>query len=161
MIKKEHQGFSSHNPAEAREVVEQVKLLLNQNFIDASPTKPENRKMTQQDILVVSPFNAQVNLIKDTLKSAGFSEIEVGTVDKFQGRQAPAVIVSLAASDAQSAPRGLGFILDRNRLNVAISRAKVVCLMIYGSHLIGSKHRKIEDLQATSRLLALEKLAHA
>jgi len=161
MKKMAHHGFSSRNPIESKEVVNQVKALLQQSYSDQNPEAPEKRQMTQQDILVVSPFNAQVNLIKDTLKAEGLQEIEVGTVDKFQGRQAAAVIVSLAASDAQSAPRGLGFVLDRNRINVAISRAKVVCIMIYGNQLTGSKHRNIEDLQATSRLLTLEKLASA
>jgi hypothetical protein len=71
--------------------------------------------------MVVAPFNAQVRLLRERLPAA----VEVGTVDKFQGRQAVAVFYSMASSSGEDVPRGLGFLLSRNRLNVAVSRAQM------------------------------------
>ena len=70
------------------------------------------------------PYNAQLTLVRAALDAAGFTEVPVGTVDKFQGQEAAVAIVSLAASSAAAAPRGVEFLLLKNRLNVAISRAK-------------------------------------
>jgi superfamily I DNA and/or RNA helicase len=76
------------------------------------------------DILVVAAYNAQVNLIRDALDSAGHSAVRVGTVDKFQGQEAAVVIVSMACSAVAEAPRGMEFLLSRNMINVAVSRGK-------------------------------------
>ena len=67
-------------------------------------------------MLVVSPYNAQVSLLTEQLPVG----VRVGTVDKFQGRQAPVVIISMATSSAEDAPRGIEFLFSRNRLNVAV-----------------------------------------
>ena len=64
------------------------------------------------------------------LDAAGLTGVEVGTVDKFQGRQAPVVFVSMAASAAEDAPRGVAFLFNRNRLNVAVSRAKYAAVIV-------------------------------
>jgi uncharacterized protein len=107
------------------------------------------------EVLIVAPYNAQVDLIRSLLDRAGLNEVAVGTVDKFQGREAMVVIVSLAASSALDAPRGLDFLLDRNRLNVAISRAKANCYLIYSPMLTKSRFRNIEELKSVSRLNGL------
>jgi uncharacterized protein len=86
--------------------------------------KGETRPITTEDVLVVSPYNMQVNLLKRTLPPGA----RVGTVDKFQGQEAAVVLVSMAASDADSAPRGIDFLFEKNRLNVALSRAR--CLSV-------------------------------
>jgi uncharacterized protein len=104
---------------------------------------------------VVAPYNAQVDLIRKQLDAAGLQEVAVGTVDKFQGREAMVVIVSMAASTAADAPRGLEFILDRNRLNVAVSRAKANCFMVYSPQIARSRFRSIEELKSLSRLNGL------
>ena len=88
------------------------------------PTRGETRPLAQRDLLVVAPYNAQVELIRATLDGAGLREIAVGTVDRFQGRQAAVVVVSMTASSAAEVPRGMSFLLSRNRLNVAISRGQ-------------------------------------
>ena len=80
------------------------------------------------------PYNAQVVLLRERLDAAGLSDVDVGTVDKFQGRQAPVVFVSMTASSIDDVPRGISFLLNRNRLNVAVSRAKYA-----------SRHRPIES----------------
>jgi uncharacterized protein len=105
--------------------------------------------------LVVAPYNAQVDLIRKALDLQGFFDVQVGTVDKFQGREGNAVIVSLAASSASDAPRGLEFLLDRNRLNVALSRAKTNSYLIYSPNLLRTKFSKVEDVLCVSRLAGL------
>ena len=107
------------------------------------------------EVLIVAPYNAQVDLIRQMLDKAGLNEVAVGTVDKFQGREAMVVIVSLAASSALDAPRGLDFLLDRNRLNVALSRAKANCYLVYSPALTKSRFRNIEELKSVSRLNGL------
>jgi uncharacterized protein len=85
-----------------------------------------NGNITANDILVVAPYNMQVIKLKDKLGDRA----RVGTVDKFQGQEAPVVIISLCASRADAAPRGLEFLLNRNRLNVAISRAQCLAILV-------------------------------
>jgi uncharacterized protein len=117
--------------------------------------KAQVAKLGTSEVLVVAPYNAQVDLIRAMLDSAGLNEVAVGTVDKFQGREAMVVIVSLAASSALDAPRGLEFLLDRNRLNVALSRAKANCYLLYSPILTRSRFRNIEELKSVSRLSGL------
>ena len=81
-------------------------------------------------MLVVAPYNAQVLLLREHLDAAGFDGVAVGTVDKFQGRQAPVVFVSMTASSHRDVPRGIAFLLNRNRLNVAVSRAKYTSIIV-------------------------------
>jgi predicted RecB family nuclease len=107
------------------------------------------------EVLIVAPYNAQVDLIRELLDGEGMQDVAVGTVDKFQGREAMVVIVSLAASSALDAPRGLDFLLDRNRLNVALSRAKANCYLVYSPRLTKSRFRDIEELKSISRINGL------
>jgi predicted RecB family nuclease len=116
-------------------------------------------QLTQADILIVSPYNAQVDLIRDLLDQAGFTEVEVGTVDKFQGREAKLVLVSMAASSAEDAPRGVEFLFDRNRLNVAISRAQVSCEIFVSAQLLRAQFRSLKELKALSRFMGLFRFA--
>jgi uncharacterized protein len=117
--------------------------------------KDQVAKLGVSEVLIVAPYNAQVDLIRQLLDKAGLNEVAVGTVDKFQGREAMVVIVSLAASSALDAPRGLDFLLDRNRLNVALSRAKANCYLVYSPALTKSRFRNIEELKSVSRLNGL------
>jgi len=100
---------------------------------DGSVENP--RELTQKDILVVTGFNAQVRYLKSILRGAGYSEIKVGTVDKFQGQEAPIVFVSMVTSSSEDLPRGIEFLLSPNRLNVAISRAQWACFILRSPHL--------------------------
>lgn len=90
----------------------------------------------QSDIIVVTPYNAQRQLVLDALADAGFPEVPVGTVDNFQGKEAVVSITSLAASSGRDAPRGPEFLLLQNRLNVAISRAQVVAYLVHSPALL-------------------------
>ena len=87
-------------------------------------------------ILVVTPYNAQTRAIEDALAARGLTGFRVGTVDKFQGREAPVVIYSMATSSADEAPRGLEFLYDRHRLNVATSRARAMAIIVASPDLI-------------------------
>jgi uncharacterized protein len=88
------------------------------------------RVIRPDDILVVTPYNAQIREIEAALTGGRHAEPRVGTVDKFQGRQAPVVIYSMATSSADEAPRGLEFLYDPHRLNVATSRAKAMAIIV-------------------------------
>ncbi|MFC7447116.1 TM0106 family RecB-like putative nuclease [Rhodococcus daqingensis] len=118
----EHHGNSTESVEEAEAVVREVRALLGAPWTPGAGEAA--RPLDQADLLVVAPYNAQVSLLRRTLADAGLDEILVGTVDKFQGREAAVVLVSMTASSADEVPRGMGFLLSRNRLNVALSRGK-------------------------------------
>lgn len=125
----DHHGNRVESEEEAAAVVEIVRGYLGRTWTDPDdPAAP--RPLTQADFLVVAPYNAQVALIGGTLRAAGLTEVRVGTVDKFQGQEAPIAIVSMTASSYGDVPRGMGFLLNRNRVNVAISRAKWQAVLV-------------------------------
>ena len=146
----EHEGNSTSSPEEAAEAVRQVG-----NHLGLPWTDPQHgsvpRPLTQADLLVVAPYNAQVQLIRRSLEAAGYPDVRVGTVDKFQGREAPVVIVSTAVSEVSQAPRGMEFVLNRNRTNVAVSRGQWRAVIIRSKALTGylpARPRELEELGA-------------
>ncbi|NVM98279.1 TM0106 family RecB-like putative nuclease [Arthrobacter sp. SDTb3-6] len=110
------------SPEEAAEVVAQAKGHLGLVWTPGADGVP--RRLVQADILVVAAYNAQVHLVRGVLDAAGLAEVRVGTVDKFQGQEAPVVLVTMACADPAGAPRGMEFLLNRNRINVAVSRGQ-------------------------------------
>ena len=110
------------SPEEAAEVVVQVRQHVGLMWT-AGPDKAP-RALAQEDILVVAAYNAQVNLVREILDQADLPDVKVGTVDKFQGQEAPVVLVTMACADPSGAPRGMEFLLNRNRINVAVSRGQ-------------------------------------
>ena len=123
-----HRGNSSASPEEAAEVVVLAQQLIGAPWQDG---KGPERPLDPADILVVAAYNAHVTLVRAALDAAGLQRVRAGTVDKFQGQEAAVVLVSLAASSARDIPRGLGFLLNRNRLNVAISRGQWAAVLIH------------------------------
>jgi predicted RecB family nuclease len=122
----------SGNTQSSQEEVEEIKAIIAElktgHFINkAQQTEP----ITNQSILIVAPYNMQVNLLKEQLGP----DYQIGTIDKFQGQEAPVVIISMAVSDVEDSPRGLDFIFDKNRLNVAISRAKALAIIVANQNL--------------------------
>ena len=89
---------------------------------DGAPVGP--RPLRPTDVIVITPYNGQVGQLRRTLDDAGLADVPVGTVDKFQGQEAAVAILSMAASSHSDVSRGMGFLLDRHRLNVAISRGQ-------------------------------------
>ncbi|OHT81402.1 TM0106 family RecB-like putative nuclease [Mycobacteroides saopaulense] len=122
----DHEGNATSSPQEAEAIAAEIASLIGSDWTDESGTRP----LAQSDVLVVAPYNAQVLTVRAALAAAGLGEVLVGTVDKFQGRQAPVVFVSMTASAVDDVPRGMSFLLNRNRLNVAISRAKFQAVIV-------------------------------
>jgi predicted RecB family nuclease len=122
-----------------------VDSLLQQSWIEKEGTV---RPVTIDDILVVSPYNMQVNLLQSRLPPGA----RVGTVDKFQGQEAAVVIVSMTASSAEDVPRGMEFLYSRNRLNVAVSRAKSLAVIVASPRLLEAACTKIEQMALVNTL---------
>jgi uncharacterized protein len=122
-----HEGNTSWSTEEADAVVRAVKALVGRQWTESSGAE---RKLGYGDILVVTPFNDQIAEIDAALAAAGITGILVGTVDKFQGREAPITIYSLASSSAETAPHGMEFLYQLNRLNVATSRARSMSIVV-------------------------------
>src|SRR5215213_1119429 len=120
-----HDGNQSESPEEANAVRNIVEGLLR---IGATWTnkKGETAPILLNDILVVAPYNAQVSALAQRLPAGA----KIGTVDKFQGQEAPVVIYSMATSTPEDAPRGMEFLYSSNRLNVATSRAQCLTVLV-------------------------------
>ncbi|HLS46425.1 MAG TPA: TM0106 family RecB-like putative nuclease [Ornithinicoccus sp.] len=147
-----HLASVSESPEEAETVADLIRDLLAGTWTDhegrVSP-------LSLADILVVTPYNAQVKLLRDRLPEGA----RVGTVDKFQGQQAPVVIFSMASSSAQDAPRGVGFLLDSHRLNVAVSRARALAVVVGSPELLNAPVRDPEQLRLVNALCRFVDLA--
>ncbi len=126
VLELDHDGNSTDSPEEADAIVAEIHRMLGRSWTDGRNTVP----LDQAHVLVVTPYNAQVVTLRRRLDAADLTDVQVGTVDKFQGRQAPVVFVSMTASSADDVPRGISFLLDRNRLNVAVSRAKYAAVVV-------------------------------
>jgi len=109
------------------------------------------RPMRETDIIVVAPYNAQVNALRDALPLG----VRVGTVDKFQGQEAPVCLVSMTASSAEETSRGMEFLFSLNRINVAVSRAKGLALVFGAPRLREAKCNTVEQMQLVNTLCAL------
>jgi uncharacterized protein len=120
----EHEGNQSSSPEEVEIVVRLLDALIQDTaWIDEHGAR---RALALDDVLVVAPYNAQVfDLARRMPRGA-----RIGTVDRFQGQEAPVVIVSMATSTPQDAPRGMEFLYSLNRLNVATSRARAACILV-------------------------------
>jgi uncharacterized protein len=133
LVEVPHQGNTNASPEEAREVARLAGQLTGQRWRDKNGAE---RSMEPADILIVTPYNAQIRAIQGALAGIGQTGFRVGTVDKFQGQEAPAVIYSMATSSADEAPRGLDFLYDPHRLNVATSRARALAIIVASPDLI-------------------------
>lgn len=129
-----HVGNSTASPEEAETVVELVRDVVGRSWSDPEVGRDDD-VLGEGDIIVVTPYNAQLAEVRAQLDAAGFRGVRVGTVDKFQGQEAAIAIVSLAASSAADVPRGMSFLLMKNRLNVAISRAKWAAYLVHSPEL--------------------------
>jgi len=107
------------------------------------------------DVLVVAPYNNQVALIRGLLPDGA----RVGTVDKFQGQEAPVVLYSMTSTSAEDAPRGVSFLYDLHRLNVAVSRAKALAVVVLSEELLGAPVRTPEQLRQVNALCRLVEMA--
>jgi superfamily I DNA and/or RNA helicase len=120
----QHVGNQSSSPEEADAIRDLVADILDSDasWIDRERVE---RKIRHDDILIIAPYNSQVFELQERLPGA-----RIGTVDKFQGQEAPIVIYSMTTSSRADAPRGMEFLYSPNRLNVATSRARCVCILV-------------------------------
>ncbi len=135
-----HSGCRQRSNEEAQAVADVLTSLLKQCVVDR---KGRERPMTLEDVLVVAPYNLQVNLLRSVLPEG----TRVGTVDKFQGQEAEVVIVSMTTSGAEDMPRDASFLLSRNRLNVALSRARCLAVLVACPGLLDLVANTIEEMR--------------
>ncbi|MFQ6171721.1 TM0106 family RecB-like putative nuclease [Oryzobacter sp. R7] len=156
----DHHDNSTWSPEEADAVLGLVLDLLGRTWHDPSEKGGDglhvgSRPLGPADILVITPYNGQVGRIRRTLDDAGLADVAVGTVDKFQGQEAPVAILSMAASSHSDVSRGMGFLLDRHRLNVAVSRGKHAAFVVRSEVLTDFAPRTTDELLALGAFLGL------
>jgi uncharacterized protein len=149
----EHEGNRNASAEEVERISEIIESLLRPDvtWIDH---KNNARMLCADDILIVAPYNAQVADLADRMPNA-----RVGTVDKFQGQQAPVVIYSMASSSPEEAPRGLEFLYSLNRLNVATSRAQAIVIVVASPGLLEPECRTPRQMQLANALCRYYELA--
>jgi uncharacterized protein len=140
-----HDSCSQRSEEEAAVVLAMFNSLLQQQYRDKHG-RVDAIKL--DDILVVAPYNMQVNLLRKVLPEGA----RVGTVDKFQGQEAEIVIISMATSSGEYLPRDIGFLYSKNRLNVAISRAKCLAIFISNPDLMSIRCTTPEEMALVNTL---------
>ena len=148
-----HEGHSSDAPEEAAVIAKLVDQLLaaGATWTDASS---QTKRLTAQDVLMITPYNAQVGAL-----SASLPGYRVGTVDKFQGQEAPISVYSMATSSSDEAPRGLEFLYSLNRLNVATSRAQCLAVVVASPRLLSVRCRTPRQMRLVNALARLVEVA--
>jgi predicted RecB family nuclease len=144
-----HQNCTQSSDEEAQFVLELMQSLLAQSYTDNNCVQ---HPITYNDILVVTPYNLQVQKLKSTLPEG----TRIGTVDKFQGQEAPVVIFSMVTSSGDDLPRDIEFLYSKNRLNVAISRAQALMLFIANPKLMSIQCNKPEEMAMVNTLCQLQ-----
>ena len=149
-LRAEHRGCSTSSPEEARLVAETVRVLIGETWTDASGA---TRPLTANDFMVVAPYNDQVTFLRETLDDdPATAGVRVGTVDKFQGQQAHVVVYSMGrlAVTAGDVP----FLYEVNRVNVALSRARLMAIVVSDPKAVLPPVNSPEQLMMASRFAA-------
>jgi len=154
----QHLGNASASTEEAGAVASEIRKMLGGSWTNRNGA---TRSLRETDFMVVAPYNAQVRRLREALRAAGLAGVPVGTVDKFQGREAPIVFYSMATSSAEDVPRSLQFLFSRNRLNVAVSRAMCLAVVVASPLLLESRARTIEQMRLINALCRFVDLAEA
>jgi uncharacterized protein len=148
-----HEGNQSSSPEEVERVAKLVDALLSAD-ISWIDMHGKSKRLGRNDVLIVAPYNAQVSALSERLPGA-----RVGTVDKFQGQEAPVVIYSMATSSPEDAPRGMEFLYDLHRLNVATSRARCACIIVASPLLFEPECRTPHQMRLANALCRYAELA--
>lgn len=143
-----HEGNAQISSEEVAAIQAATSELLRGTWTEKDGT---SRPMRHTDIIVVAPYNAQVNALRDALPDG----IRVGTVDKFQGQEAPVCLVSMTASSAEETSRGMEFLFSLNRINVAVSRAKGLSLVFGAPRLREAKCEAVAQMRLVNTLCGL------
>jgi predicted RecB family nuclease len=149
----EHEANSRSSPEEADVIAKAIADMLADGRFTDQDNVPH--RLDLNDILVVTPYNAQVRCLKERLPDGA----KVGTVDKFQGQEAPVVFFSMATSSGAEIPRNVEFLFSRNRLNVAISRAQCLAVLVASPELLHIRCRNVDQLRMVNALCRLVEVA--
>jgi superfamily I DNA and/or RNA helicase len=152
-IPVQHEGNQNAAPEEVERIAGIIGTLI-QPEVKWIDDKGQSRPLQLNDILIVAPYNAQVSDLANRLPKA-----RIGTVDKFQGQQAPVVIYSLTTSSPEDAPRGMEFLYSLNRLNVATSRAQAIVIVVGSPRLLEPECRSPRQMQLANALCRYMELA--
>ena len=142
-----HEGNTQASDEEVAEVKKLTSELIGRTLITADGY----REVTWDDMLFVAPYNYQCRKLKEALGS----QAKVGTVDKFQGQEAPIVFLSMCTSDASESSRGLDFLMNKNRINVAVSRAQTLAIVVGSPTLGNTVVSNIEQLKLVNLVNSL------
>lgn len=153
-IPVEHEGNRSASDEEVERIRATIAGMLGGSFTDADGT---TRPLREKDFVVVAPYNTQVRRLRVGLPAG----VRIGTVDKFQGQEAPVVFFSMATSSGEDVPRSLAFLFSRNRLNVAVSRAQCLAVLVCSPRLLEARCRSIEEMELVNALCRLVEYAEA
>jgi len=149
----EHEENRQQAPEEADAIAREIELLLaDGRSVDSNGVVED---VTLDDILVVAPYNAQVRLLRERLPAGA----RVGTVDKFQGQEAPIVFFSMTSSSGEDVPRGMDFLFSRNRLNVAVSRAQCLAVVVSSPRLLWARCNSVEQMRLVNALCRFVEMA--
>jgi predicted RecB family nuclease len=147
-----HEGNTRESPEEVEAIKGMVDELLKGQYVQtdgsSGPLKPE-------EIMVVAPYNAQVRRLREALPAG----VKVGTVDKFQGQEAAVCFFSMATSSGEEIPRNLEFLFSRNRLNVAVSRARCLAVLVCSPALLEIRCRSAEQMRLLNALCLFVEMA--
>lgn len=147
-----HEGNSTSSEEEVEQIRAEIERLCGGTWTDS---EGGTRPIGVGDVIVVAPFNAQVRLLQERLPEG----VAVATVDKFQGQEAPVVFFSMASSSGADAPRGIDFVMSRNRLNVAVSRAQCLAYLVCAPALLDVECRTVEHMRLANALCRLVELS--
>jgi uncharacterized protein len=153
----DHADCSTESEEEAEMVLAEIRRLVGTTWTDQHGIRAP---LGVGDFMVVAPYNDQVHLLRNHLEADRRTRgVSVGTVDKFQGREAPVVFFTMTTSSGAEMPRGPEFLFSRNRLNVAISRARCLAYLVCTEALLNSRARDVDEMRLISTLCAFVEYA--
>ena len=150
-IPTDHFGNSQRSDEEAEIVHDYYSKIIKKDFEDENG----KGKIDIENIMVVAPFNVQTNNIKQKLLKKHSEDTRIGTIDLFQGQEAKVVFISMTSSDAENLPRHKDFFFNRNRLNVAISRAQNVAIILFNPNLLLASANSIHEMRLMNNFCKL------
>jgi predicted RecB family nuclease len=140
-----HEGNTRESVEEAETIAGLIDDLLQGQYFRTDGT---SGSLKPEEIMVVAPYNAQVRCLRERLPAG----VKVGTVDKFQGQEAAVCFFSMATSSGEEIPRNLEFLFSRNRLNVAVSRARCLAVLVCCPALLEVRCRSAEQMRLLNAL---------
>ena len=156
-LRVRHEGRSTESVEEADAVIAAIIAILGSSWVDQHGTRAP---LGAGDVMVVAPYNDQVDLLRARLdEDPRTAPVEVGTVDKFQGREAPVVFFTMTTSSAADMPRTSEFLFSQHRLNVAVSRARCLAILVSTEELLNTRARSVEEMRLVSTLCAFVEYA--